>query len=296
MRITIVTTTLCVGLLLVVAYVIGTHGGDTPVVARTGFGLGSHTDSARMQDDGGRDHWSAPGDVAGAQPRRAPQSPIESQLTPATQSTTQHGVLESKVVIPLHAAEVIGTKNQKGQDGVEVAKSIDWSRVHDFAPIPRAMPTGEALDAIDAGFSPEWFERSIGEWRAVSVARDGPVTNAAVLPMAMRIMSESKRPDDVWANEVESKLRTVAVASSVPGVELITRAFCNAQGCLIYIESEPPHVMKKMPSDRVVAELRGAWAASRGIAPRDVYITGTLNGPYDWNLIVIDRRPSPPKH
>ncbi len=179
---------------------------------------------------------------------------------------------------------ILGNEPQRLVDGVEAVKAIDWSRVHSLSPIPRGLPTGEAMDAVDAGFVPEWFERSMEGAGANSLRVRGQFSSIAIQPLAERILSESKSAEDAWANGVESELRTVIANHTAPGVEVISRVFCNGEGCLCYLENADPSLAR--PASAVMLALRDEpWAKTYGIDPLSFYRLGTRG----WDLILITR-------
>lgn len=172
-------------------------------------------------------------------------------------------------------------------DGVAAVQAIDWEKVGSFSPIPRLMPARRAADAVDAGFAPEWIERSIGNWwQAESQRYQGKYAYAPVQPMALQIMSQSKSPDDAWANGMESDLTSFIARKSPANAQLLTRVFCNAEGCLCYLEDENDQVLGR-PTDNVLASLRDdpMWTQTYGIKPLTFYRTGTKT----WDLILIAR-------
>ena len=170
-------------------------------------------------------------------------------------------------------------------DGVEAAKSIDWDSVERMSPIPRLMPTRPAADAVDAGFAPEWFEHSIGRWMADSINYHGKSESIWIQSLASQIMSESKSADDNWATGMEAQLRSMIAGDT--SADLISRVFCNGQGCLCYIEDEDPSVHEGVREQmRILKSLRDdAWAQGYGITYPGAYATGT----HDWSLILIPR-------
>jgi hypothetical protein len=221
------------------------------------------------------------------------RSELSSKIAPAVGVDSQSRDPQKRVAAPLASRASIAetaapsARVKRFVNGVEAVKAIDWNSVRSFSPIPRLMPTGSATDAVDAGFAPEWFERSIDGWGADSINYHGEFASIAIQPLASRIMSESRSADDDWANGVESKLRSM-IADGAPATAATTsRVFCNGEGCLCYLESEDPAVSSSSrPTLRILLSVRDdPWAQAYGISPLGVYRLGTRN----WDLILIPR-------
>lgn len=174
---------------------------------------------------------------------------------------------------------------RQSADGVAAARAIDWDKIKTFAPIPRSLPSREAADAVDAGFVPEWFEHSIGRWTTRGAPIDGRANDIEITPLAARIMSDSKSPDDPWAQGVESQVRAI-IASQLPGDDqVLSRVFCSSQGCLVYLEDVDPsqHVR---PTEAVSSSiLHDPRMQPYGITSQTFYVTGSRG----WDLILIPR-------
>lgn len=202
------------------------------------------------------------GSAAPVSQTQHPGSPGDAQHPPADQQNTRRPV-----------------------DGVAAAKAIDWDKVKDFAPIPRSLPTRQAVDAVDAGFVPEWFDHSIGRWTTRGGPIDGKVNAIEITPWASRIISESKSSDDTWAQGVESRLRSI-IASNLPGDEqVVSRVFCSSQGCLCYLEDTDLSKQTRSTQEVTRSTLNDPQIRAYGITSQTLYITGTLG----WDLILILR-------
>jgi hypothetical protein len=138
------------------------------------------------------------------------------------------------------------SRSQRFVDGVTAVKAIDWDAVQRFGPIPRLMLAREATNAVDAGFAQEWFEHSIG---------------------------------------VASELRSVIEAKSPADAQLISRLFCNTEGCLCYLEDEEGDPLKRPTHDILISLQDASWAQDYGIKPLTFYRFGTKS----WDLILIAR-------
>ncbi len=189
------------------------------------------------------------------------------------------------VAAPTAGVPASSARSHHFVDGVEAARAIDWNTVGSLAPIPRLMPTGSAADAVDAGFAPEWFERSIAGWGADTLKYRGQFASIEVQPLALQIMSESKTPEDSWANGVESQLRLTIANSQSVTAETISRVFCSGEGCLCYVEDAQSPVSSNVANDVLLSIRNDSWAQTYGITPLNAYRIGTQ----DWNLILIPR-------
>lgn len=170
-------------------------------------------------------------------------------------------------------------------DGVAAVQSIDWSTVRIASPMPQVLPTQRAADAIDAGFAPEWFERSIGRGQAESLLYKGKSAYVSVQDLASKIMSQSKSPDDYWANGMEDEL-TALTTSESRKTPILTRVFCSGGGCLLYVESESEPISGN-PGVEVLGSLvrDPMWRDAYGVQPLTYYMTGIGS----WDLILIAR-------
>jgi hypothetical protein len=220
----------------------------------------------------------------GGQASTSPPSNAVAAGLPTPASQTRH-----PVAAPGAQHQATDQITQRHVDGVAAAKAIDWDKVGDFAPIPRSLPTGQAADAVDAGFVPEWFEHSIGRWTTRGAPIDGKVNAIEITPLASRIMSQSKSPEDVWAQGVESRLRSI-IADNLSGNEqVISRVFCSSEGCLCYFEDTDPSQHMRPTQDVGRAVLSDPRSRADGITSQTFYVTGTRG----WDLILISRNKPP---
>jgi hypothetical protein len=110
--------------------------------------------------------------------------------------------------------------------GAEAERSIAWSTVRKGDAIPALMPRSRSADALDAGFAPEWVERSV---------RPLPGGEESAQLM-LGIVSEQRAPDDAWADKVEDYLREFIGTQVDVQAPTTSRVFCNSVGCLCYLE------------------------------------------------------------
>ncbi len=122
--------------------------------------------------------------------------------------------------------------------GVEAAREVDWSTIDVSSPIPDPMPSADSDDPLEAGFAPQWIER-----RVSSPSRQ----------FALHIVSVARSPEDQWALDMRKSLREL-VGSSVPKA-MNVRVFCNANGCLCYVErDEPGYVLDSIIYTKLLSE------------------------------------------
>jgi hypothetical protein len=105
-------------------------------------------------------------------------------------------------------------------------QEIDWTSITAFSPIPDALPTFDSDDPLQAGFSPQWIERSLMPGNPDSAK------------FAQRIISQRRAPADVWARNMQNALWTLVHTKVSAGKH--ARVFCNAIGCLCYVELDVP--------------------------------------------------------
>lgn len=197
--------------------------------------------------------------------------------------------------------------------GTEAVRSIDWDAVTTDSPIPPQMPAASSDDPLEAGFAPEWAERafkldkgglapSMVTCRGVETPCHGHVTlNVRALPLLLAIMSQKRVPADRWAYAVESELREL-IRTKVDAVKptTVSRVFCNAVGCLSYLErrdldTESSDIADGYGSDvrELIGTTHAAWRKSLGIEPRDIHYQIFVGGPTEhrisWELVVVSR-------
>jgi hypothetical protein len=160
--------------------------------------------------------------------------------------------------------------------GAEAEHSIDWNRVGKGDAIPASMPTSRSADALDAGFAPEWVERSVRPFPGGEVAA----------PLILAIMSERRVPDDAWADEVEHYLREFIRTQVAVQAPTIFRVFCNSVGCLCYLErarSPLTHLM-------IYKALRSQAASGFGTKEMSMTILDQPPRPStSWELTIVTR-------
>ena len=134
--------------------------------------------------------------------------------------------------------------------GAEAVREIDWTTVGPMSPIPTLMPSRSSNDPLEAGFAPQWAERALAESAAVPSTARLQRTEPPVLamPLALKIMSQNRNPQDHWAYAVEQHLREVIRSTIEPEHATTARVFCNALGCLCYLERDHSEVGAIIPS------------------------------------------------
>lgn len=118
------------------------------------------------------------------------------------------------------------------------ANRVEWTAGHSMSPMPKGLPQQLSVDADGAGFCREWAVRSLKGLREPSGYIGRPSGNGLSRPLdlVLAIISEAKRPNDQWGPEVELALWG-AMESRFPVESGLTRRlFCNAIGCLVYLE------------------------------------------------------------
>jgi hypothetical protein len=108
------------------------------------------------------------------------------------------GARQASVSLPANGSrdEAVSKRrlgSQRLVNGVAAAKAIDWDTVHILSPIPRLMPAREAEDAVDAGFAPEWFERSLKGTNAISWLNRRVRTTVGPKVSSLRFAPSSKQ-------------------------------------------------------------------------------------------------------
>jgi hypothetical protein len=160
---------------------------------------------------------------------------------------------------------------------------IDWRTVEHGSPIPHQMPVADADKAIDAGFSPQWVERSITKWPPSAQDPDLPAKQV------LRIAKGNRRANDQWAHDVANRLRATLRINGDANVLRYARVFCGSEGCLCYYETPPESfaLYGRVRSDLLHGLLDdGGWGHSLDIAPTNVDEVGSTGA---WELIYILR-------
>jgi len=137
---------------------------------------------------------------------------------------------------------------QPALNGRDAARSIDWNAVGIGAPIPDVMPAADSDDPVEAGFAPEWIDRAV----VPSLQADQKGQE-----LVREIVSSPRKETDHLAYEVDAKLREI-IRTSLPAGKH-ARVFCNALGCLCYVERNGPfsqtsivyHELAKAPMTQV---------------------------------------------
>jgi hypothetical protein len=160
------------------------------------------------------------------------------------------------------------------------ANAIDWETVKPFSPIPGAMPADSSDDPLQAGFAVEWIERSLGSQKDSGSIPPG-------LKLTLAIASQRRTPDDRWAYEMEQKLRDIIRTKFQSRRTPIARVFCNAVGCLCYLQGED------VAQFDISEELIGQTGHQFGIHRSDLNTVGIIRtpGPQDkkWWLTIVKR-------
>lgn len=184
----------------------------------------------------------------------------------------------------------------------EIARKIDWDSVKSRYPIPESMPSSASDDPLEAGFAPQWATRALKDQGAIAASmplqRKGVTVFAE--PMALAIMSKKRAPGDLWAEGLERKLREIIHTQVDAGGPTVSRVFCNAVGCLCYMERDGADASAaKFGAITEPLTSASGWAKEFGIKPEAVYLSafGSGNdfpGRYFWELVFVLRlAPSP---
>lgn len=172
--------------------------------------------------------------------------------------------------------------------GLLASRSINWDTVKRGYPIPRAMPSSDSDDPLDAGFAIEWVVRALN-------SATGPVNGSDPMrregldarSFAALVISEFKRPDDSWAYGLEYEVRQFVESELRPGPDTVIRQFCNAHGCLFYFEGMSRGVLSTVTG----AFLSNPQLRQYGIGLRDTWWTIGTDPEFrrKWNLILVTR-------
>jgi hypothetical protein len=178
------------------------------------------------------------------------------------------------VAFAVHAQPAV---TQTPPSPAKAAAEIDWNSVTVLSAIPESMPAQSSDDPVEAGFAREWIERSVL-----------PAVDDTSKSLVMKIATLRRNPNDKWAISTESALRQL-IGSTVPHAKH-PRVFCNAVGCLVYVERD----LRRIPLSAIVAtEHSGPRGRELGIKKEDLgHLIHAVWGPgIPWELTVI-RRPT----
>ena len=160
---------------------------------------------------------------------------------------------------------------------------IDWQKVEHGSPIPHQMPVGDGDKAIDAGFAPQWIERSITQWPPSFQDPDLPSKQV------LKIAKGNRRANDKWAHDMDAHLRATLRINGDANVLRYARVFCGSEGCLCYYETTPDSfpLYGKVRSDLLHGLLDDSgWGHGLGVDPANVDEVGSTGA---WELIYIVR-------
>jgi hypothetical protein len=152
--------------------------------------------------------------------------------------------------------------------GVDAVRAIDWNTLPAGSRIPTLMPENSSDDPLEAGFAVQWLK------------------NASVDKMASKavdIASARRQPNDAWAHRMVQVLRQLIKSEIPDGTH--PRVFCNALGCLCYVERDQPTVI--WPT--VYTSLTGERGRQLGLMADDLDAVVRGVKPGQWELTVISR-------
>jgi hypothetical protein len=157
--------------------------------------------------------------------------------------------------------------------GAEAVRLIDWSTVDAGAPIPSSLPNADSNDPLEAGFAARWIERSLR-----------PV-NYEMGQFALSLVALNEPAKDTWADSMTHALRAIVAAGSPD--QRTARVFCNALGCLCYVEHDVPmlnhpSLLDDLRKNRAIKPLIADSTLSWAVHPRPPGIP--------WELIVVERK------
>jgi hypothetical protein len=190
---------------------------------------------------------------------------------------------DSKVGLPTAVALLVcllavysASKAQPAMSGAEAVRMIDWLAVGAGAPIPYLMPAAASDDPLEAGFARQWLERAVVPANTVSAK------------LALDIVSERRTPDDHWAYAMEKELREIIRSKLQKSKN--SRVFCNAVGCLCYVERDESFLRNPV----VYRELLGERGHKFGLAQSDLDATVHPVRPgIPWELTFVKRPRGP---
>lgn len=185
---------------------------------------------------------------------------------PLSFTVRSHGVRTAVILALGLCAMSASVTGQSPTMGAEAVRQIDWTAIGSFSPIPESMPTRISDDPVEAGFAPQWIER------ALTPGYD------AYAQFALKIASSVRAPDDEWSYNMRSELRTL-VRTKIPQGKNV-RVFCNAVGCLCYVERDEPNYVT---DSAVWRELLGETGRQLRLGRKDLVVD-----------LVHDHRPGVP--
>jgi hypothetical protein len=149
---------------------------------------------------------------------------------------------------------------------------IDWNNVRPGDPIPAQIRAEPSDDPVKAGFPRQWIEHCIYPWEH-GWGR-----------IALQIVSQTRSPDDSSAADMERQLRAIVQESLSP--DDTYRVFCNAVGCLSYVQRPRQIGLLKSPVEKALATDHSL----------DVGTYVHPGSPVPWEFTIVIRRPASQDH
>lgn len=157
-------------------------------------------------------------------------------------------------------------------------------------PISSDYPARQSDDPKVAGFPLGWAERSLEHRWAVRIDQSGWLSNRRVpaLPLVQAIVSAKRQIDDSWAYQAEYEIRRIVTRSALDQPPRIARVFCNAHGCLCYLQGG---AFSGRVKDVTLPLLRSSWARELRIASNAIYLVDGSPGPKgtEWIMFIVPR-------
>jgi hypothetical protein len=150
------------------------------------------------------------------------------------------------------------------------------------------MPTSISADPVEAGFAPQWAERSLDP-------------HFASLRGVLAVMANKKRSGDSWPYALEDHLRQVIKMAFEKDSPTVSRVFCNSVGCLVYMErtNSQTRVAPGWFATWQQVVKSPDWAKTSGVDQTRIDITSTSGFPVsadqytDWILVYLPRAAAP---
>jgi hypothetical protein len=177
---------------------------------------------------------------------------------------------ERAFVVMVFVAACVGATSTP-DDLDDAAQQVDWDTVR-CAPIPAQIRAEPSEDPLKAGFPRQWIEHCIYK------------LHPGWGRMALRIASEPRSSDNVAAAEMERQLRAIVQKTISPGDTY--RVFCNALGCLTYVERPHDFGLLKSPVEKALANDHSLAVGAYARPGR----------PVPWDFTVVIRRPPSQDH